>query len=146
MAVIYDRPVLLNERQAGVTIEGALKQNIIAIQRLAVDTHGFTHFAMAAAKLLGFDLTPRLADLASRKLFLPHDVSVPARLESMVKRVGMSRAAWQGWDGLLHLILSTARYEAFGTCFSLNSLPAPHAWFTSSNREISFYQSATFAR
>jgi len=105
-AVIYDQPVLLNERQAGVAIEGALKQNIIAIQRLAVDTHGFTHFAMAAAKLLGFDLAPRLADLASRKLFLPHDVSVPASLEPMVERVGVSRAAREGWDGLLHLILS----------------------------------------
>lgn len=62
--------VLLNERQAGVAIEGALKQKVCELQRLAVDTHGFTYFAMAAAKLLGFDLAPRLADLASRKLHL----------------------------------------------------------------------------
>jgi hypothetical protein len=54
---------------------------------------------MAAAKFLGFDLAPRSANLASRKLILPHDVSVPARLEAMVERVGVSRAARQGWDG-----------------------------------------------
>lgn len=105
-AVIYDQPVLLNERQAGVAIEGALKQKVCELQRLAVDTHGFTYFAMAAAKLLGFDLAPRLADLASRKLHLPHGVVVPPSLEPMVERVGVSRAARQGWDGLLHLILS----------------------------------------
>lgn len=105
-AVIYDQPVLLNERQAGVAIEGALKQKLCELQRLAVDTHGFTYFAMAAAKLLGFDLARRLADLASRKLHLPHGVLVPPSLEPMVERVQVSRAARQGWDGLLHLILS----------------------------------------
>jgi hypothetical protein len=97
--VIYDQPVLLNEQQAGVAIEGALKQNIIAIP-----TSGCRHawvYALrnAAAKLLGFDLAPRLADLASRKLLLPHDISVPASLEPMVERVGVSRAARRGWNG-----------------------------------------------
>jgi hypothetical protein len=28
---------------------------------MPVDAHGFTHFAMALAKLIGFDLCPRLA-------------------------------------------------------------------------------------
>lgn len=105
-AIIYDQPVLLNLRQAGVAIEGALNQKVCELQRLAVDTHGFTHFAMAAAKLLGFDLAPRLADLATRKLYLPHDVSVPQSLEPMVVRVKISRLAKEGWDGLLHVIMS----------------------------------------
>ena len=105
-AIIYDQPVLLNQRQAGVAIEGALKQKVGELQRLAVDTHGFTYFAMAAAKLLGFDLAPRLADLASRKLYLPEGVVVPTSLESMVQRVKVSRLAREGWDGLLHLIMS----------------------------------------
>ncbi|WP_083274944.1 Tn3 family transposase [Novosphingobium resinovorum] len=61
---------------------------------------------MAAAKLLGFDLAPRLADIASRKLHLPHGVLVPPSLEPMVERIRISRAARQGWDGLLHLVLS----------------------------------------
>jgi TnpA family transposase len=50
---------LLNERQAGAAIEG-------------VDTHGYTDVAMAIAKLLGFDLWPRLKALKDRHLFLPH--------------------------------------------------------------------------
>ncbi len=105
-AIIYDQPVLLNLRQAGVAIEGALNQKVCELQRLAVDTHGFTHFAMAAAKLLGFDLAPRLADLATRKLYLPDGVAVPQTLEPMVVRVKVSRLAKEGWDSLLHVIMS----------------------------------------
>ena len=103
---IYDQPIVLNRRQAGVAIEGALKQKIIELQRVAVDTHGFTHFALAAAKLLGFDLSPRLAGLASRKLYLPQGVKVPTALEPMVERVRISRLAREGWDGMLQLVSS----------------------------------------
>lgn len=105
-AIIYDQPVQLNQRQAGVAIDGALNQKVSDLQRLSVDTHGFTHFAMAAAKLLGFDLAPRLSDIASRKLYLPDGVAVPVRLEPMVERIKISRLAREGWEGLLHLILS----------------------------------------
>jgi len=105
-AIIYDNPVVLNQRQAGVAIEGALRQKIAELQSVAVDTHGFTHFAMAAAKLLGFDLLPRLANLADRKLYLPPGVKVPAELEAMVSRVKITPMARRGWDGLLHLSAS----------------------------------------
>jgi hypothetical protein len=59
--IIYDQAIVLNQRQAGAAIEGVLQQQIAALQRLAVDTHGFTHLAMGLAKVLGFDLCPRLA-------------------------------------------------------------------------------------
>ncbi len=63
-ALIYDQPVVLMQRQAGVAIEGIVRQQAAAdIERLAVDTHGFTQFGMAAAKVLGFDLCPRLKGL-----------------------------------------------------------------------------------
>jgi hypothetical protein len=44
-----------------------------------VDTHGFTHFAMALAKLTGFDLCPQLASLKDRKLYLPRGLEIPDR-------------------------------------------------------------------
>ena len=68
---------MLNRRQAGAAIEGAMRQQHVELEKLAVDTHGFTYFAMALAKLLGFDLCPRLADLGDRKLFVPRGIEVP---------------------------------------------------------------------
>ena len=97
---------MLNQRQAGVAIEGVLQQQIATLQRLAVDTHGFTHFAMGLAKLLGFDLCPRLAGFSGRKLYLPRGISVPARLEPIVERVPLGRTARKGWDGFQHIAAS----------------------------------------
>ncbi|MEQ1515900.1 MAG: Tn3 family transposase [Usitatibacteraceae bacterium] len=105
-SIIYDRPILLNIRQAGAALEGAVEQKVIDLQRLAVDTHGFTHFAMATAKLLGFDLSPRLADLSNRKLYLPQGVVVPPELEPVVERIRPGRTSREGWDGLLKLVAS----------------------------------------
>ncbi|MEP6869189.1 MAG: Tn3 family transposase [Novosphingobium sp.] len=115
-SIIYDRPILLNTRQAGAALEGAVEQKIIDLQRLAVDTHGFTHFAMGAAKLLGFDLSPRLADLSNRKLYLPKGVAVPEHLEPVVERVNIGRVSREGWDGMLKLVASLkAGYGAVAT-------------------------------
>ena len=53
---------MLHQRQAGAAIEGVVRQTAVAtLERLAVDTHGYTDFGMAIAKLLGFDLCPRLS-------------------------------------------------------------------------------------
>jgi TnpA family transposase len=86
--VVYDQPIVLNERQAGVAIEGVEQHNRsedrIRLSLLAVDTHGYAHFAMTQSKLLGFDLCPRLADLNSRKLHVPIGTVVPAVLQSIV--------------------------------------------------------------
>jgi TnpA family transposase len=111
--ILYDQPVLLNKRQAGVALEGAVKQNLIGLQRLAVDTHGFTHFAMAMAKLLGFDLCPRIAGLKHRKIFLPADIAVPPALSPIVERIALGRQARAGWDGLLRL--ATSLKDGYGS-------------------------------
>ncbi len=52
--ILYHQPIVLNRRQAGAAIEGALRQRQVGqLERVAVDTHGFTHFAMALAKVVG---------------------------------------------------------------------------------------------
>lgn len=82
----YDQPIVLNRRQAGVAIEGMVRQQAVEdLGLLAVDTHGFTYFAMMVSKLLGFDLCPRLADLKSRRLHVPVDSEVPDALKAIVE-------------------------------------------------------------
>ena len=58
--IVYDQPLLLSTRQAGAAIEGTVRQSLTRLERVAVDTHGYTDLGMAVAKLLGFDLCPRL--------------------------------------------------------------------------------------
>ncbi len=106
-ALIHDQPIVLNQRQAGAAIEGALRQDAAEIDRLAVDTHGVTHFSMALAKLLGFDICPRLARLSERKLYTFRDTNVPTILEPIVSRTLSRRSVALGWDGLLRVAAST---------------------------------------
>ena len=49
--IVYAQPIVLNERQAGADIN--------------------TYFAMALARLLRFDLCPRLKELKQRHLYVP---------------------------------------------------------------------------
>lgn len=76
-AIAWDQPILLNTRQAGAAIEGALRHT--GIERLAVDTHGYTHFAAGIGKALGIELCVRPSGLADRKLYLPRGFAVPMR-------------------------------------------------------------------
>jgi TnpA family transposase len=102
--ILYDQPIVLNRRQAGPAIEGALRQqHVDRLERVAVDTHGFTHFAMALAKLVGFDLCPRLARLKKRKLYLPRGLDVPEGLRPCMAEIVSRRAIARGWEGLLRL-------------------------------------------
>ncbi|WP_282611243.1 Tn3 family transposase [Pelagibius sp. Alg239-R121] len=105
-SVIYDQPIVLNRRQAGVAIEGALRQSHVELEKLAVDTHGFTHFAMALAKLLGLDLCPRMANLSERKLLVPRGLDIPPVLEPVTERVPLGAKVKNGWDGLVRLAAS----------------------------------------
>lgn len=72
--------------------------------RLAADTHGFNHFAMGLATLLG--LCPCPAGLSGRKPYLSRGISVPALLEPIVEPVPLGRTAPKGWDGLQHIAAS----------------------------------------
>lgn len=127
-AIAYDQPVLLNRRQAGAAIEGALGH--AGIERLAVDTHGYTNFAMGLAKLTGIDLCPRLANLADRKLHVPRGFTVPTPLADVTRCTIGQGAIAKGWDGLLHLSASvkhgwcpaTWALDRFGTAAKGNAV------------------------
>lgn len=108
--IVYDQPIVLNERQAGPAIEGVVRYNDssdrMRLSLLAVDTHGYTNPGMAIAKLLGFDLCPRLRDLAERKLFLPRSLEAPEGLDHVLVRDVSLKAIRKGWDELLRLAAS----------------------------------------
>ena len=73
--IFYDQPVLLNERQAGVALEGMVRQTAVEdVGQLAVDTHGYTDFAMGLGKLLRCDLCPHLADIKAPSVARSRDI------------------------------------------------------------------------
>lgn len=101
--IVYDQPLLLATRQAGAAIEGAIRQSITCLARLAVDTHGYTDFAMLIAKLLGFDLCPRLYSMHDRHLHVPRGFDVPGALVNLVRQDVPLVPIHAGWDQLLHV-------------------------------------------
>ena len=101
--VFYAQPVVLNERQAGPAIEGMVRQEHIHASQLAVDTHGYTDFAMTQARLLGFDLCPRLKSLNERRLFVPQGWRVPEALRPVCSAgVDLDKIP-EYWDALVNL-------------------------------------------
>ncbi|KVD49416.1 Tn3 family transposase [Burkholderia ubonensis] len=105
--IFYDQPIVLNERQAGVAIEGAIRQEgTDDVAQLAVDTHGYTDFGMAVARGLGFDLCPRLAHLRDRRLHVPVSISVPEALAAVVDRDVQLDAIEVIWDDFVRLVAS----------------------------------------
>ena len=97
---------MVTERQAGVAIEGVVRQQEIAIAQLAVDTHGFTNFGMGISRPLGFDLCARLRGMRHRRLFVPKGVRVPRRLKPIVDRNVSLKDFENEWDGLVRLAAS----------------------------------------
>jgi len=109
--VIYDQPIVHNERQAPAAVEGVEQHNARAgdstqLSLLAVDTHGYTYVAMTVAKLLGFDLCPQLRELAERRLYLPRSIELPENLERIAVTNVSEPAITKGWDELLRLVAS----------------------------------------
>ncbi len=105
--VIYDQPIVLGQRQAGAAIEGVVRQSAAElVERLAVDTHGYTDFAMAMAKLLGFDLCPRLKDLRDRRLHIPRELGVPDELIAVVNQDVTLTQIEANWDQLVRIAAS----------------------------------------
>jgi TnpA family transposase len=102
--IVYDQPLLLSTRQAGAAIEGAVRQSLTRLERLAVDTHGYTDLAMAVAKLLGFDLCPRLYSLRDRHLHLPRRFEVPTAIADIVQQDVSLEPIRENWDELLRLV------------------------------------------
>src|SRR5574338_501155 len=86
---------------------------------LAVDTHGYTDFAMLLAKLLGFDLCPRLRDLKQRKLYVPAGFDVPENLLPVTVRSLRLELFEEWWDELTRLAASvlTGKTSAIDVMF-----------------------------
>lgn len=104
--IFHAQPFVLNERQAGVAIEGVIRQERLETSQLAVDTHGYTDFAMALARLLGFDLCPRLNELKQRHLFVPRGTKVPAEIAAVCEANVDIALIEKHWDSLVHLAAS----------------------------------------
>lgn len=109
--VIYDQPIVHNERQSSAALEGVEHYNVRVeeskrLSRLAVDTHGYTYVGMTVAKLLGFDLCPQLRDIAERRLYLPRSIALPENLERIAVTNVAESAITKGWDELLRLVAS----------------------------------------
>ena len=105
--IFHAQPLILNDqRQAGAAIEGVVRHEELDITQLAVDTHGHTDFAMALAKLLGFDLCPRLKSLKDRHLFLPRGTSIPAGVQEICRASVDLRRIHSHWEQIVHLVAS----------------------------------------
>jgi len=105
--IIYDQPRVLHQRQAGAAIEGVVRQTAAAkVERLAVDTHGYTDVGMAIGKLLGLDLWPRLSHLRDRRLHVPRGLSVPAVLAPVVEPDVSLPQVEAAWDQLIRVAAS----------------------------------------
>jgi TnpA family transposase len=108
--IVYNQSIVLNERQAGVAIEGVIRHNENrddgGVLRLSVDTHGYTNVGMAVSKLLGFDLCPRLRNLSERKLYLPRRLAAPDGLASVLAYEISIKVIRDGWEELLRLVAS----------------------------------------
>ena len=102
--IVYDQPLLLATRQAGAAIEGAVRQSVTRLERVAVDTHGYTDFGMSIAKLSGFDLCPRLYSLRDRQLHVPRGFEVPDDLRPLIQADVSLEAVEAGWDELLRVV------------------------------------------
>jgi TnpA family transposase len=105
--IFHAQPLILNDqRQAGAAIEGVIRHEELDITQLAVDTHGHTDFAMALAKLLGFDLCPRLKALKDRHLFLPRGMAIPASVQEICRASVDLERIRSHWEQIVHLVAS----------------------------------------
>jgi TnpA family transposase len=105
-AISYAQPIVLNERQAGAAIEGVVRDERLETAQLAVDTHGYTDVAMTLARLLGFDLCPRLKALKDRHLFIARGTAVPEAIRSICHaRIDVQKIVAH-WESIVHLVAS----------------------------------------
>ena len=71
-ACIYSQLKRCSSSEVAAMIEGVLRHcTDLEVQRNYVDSHGQSHVAVAFSYLLGFQLMPRLKDIAAQKLHRP---------------------------------------------------------------------------
>jgi TnpA family transposase len=101
--ISYDQPIIINEREAGPAIEGAIRSPSSKIEAVAVDTKGHTHFAAGFAKVLTLDLYPRLHKLKYQQLFVPKGIDVPDTLTPIIGPTVSLNAIKRDWDEFVRL-------------------------------------------
>ncbi|GLQ45946.1 putative transposase [Dyella lipolytica] len=106
--IFNDQPVVVGDRQAGVALEGVLRQHAVAIRQLAVDTHGQTEFSIFLGKLVQRDICPRLRDASGHKLYVTPSITVPENLAGIIARQRIDIAKVEPiWDECVRLAAST---------------------------------------
>ena len=121
--MIHDQPLVVNQRQAGAALEGALRHDGGSPENVAVDTRGVVHFSMGLGKLLSFDICPRLARLADRKRYVFKDTKIPETCEPIVSQTLSRRAIALGWGGLMRRAASTQA----GWCSAVWAVERPNS-------------------
>ena len=105
-AYAYSQPHVVNNRQAGVAIQGVVMQTDIQILRLAVDTHGYTDVGLGFAKALGFDLCSRIRDMKDLDLTMPRGYKVPEVLKGVVSCGVKESVIHERWDEFVRVVAS----------------------------------------
>jgi len=81
---IYSQLKKCSSSEVANMIEGVLKHcTDMKVEKQFVDTHGQSEVAFAFCRLLGFELMPRLKNIASQKLYLP-DLSLKKELKNLL--------------------------------------------------------------
>lgn len=81
-----------------------MRQVDLEIAQLAEDTHGYTEFAIALAKLLGFDLCSRLKAPKDRHLIVPRGTEIPQNFRPICHPdTDVSKIVAQR-DAIVHLV------------------------------------------
>lgn len=76
------------------------------IERIAVDTHGYTDFAMGLARLLGFELCPPLKSLSNHMLYVLKGFVILDNTESIVRTTLNLSMIEAQWDELVRVVAS----------------------------------------
>ena len=91
-------------RQVGAAIDGRMRQVITELLRVSVDTHGYTDMGMACSKLAGFDLCPRVHNMADRKLHVLRGMKIPKSIADHVIEDVSLNSIREHWSSLLRLV------------------------------------------
>ncbi len=102
--IVYDQPLPLMTRQVGAAIDGRMRQVITELLRVSVDTHGYTDMGMACSKLAGFDLCPRVHNMADRKLHVLRGMKIPKSIADHVIEDVSLNSIREHWSSLLRLV------------------------------------------
>jgi hypothetical protein len=106
--IVYDQPIILNHRPAGAAIEGALRQDLVDLERVAVDTR--TALRISPWRSPSWSALTCVSDwpagLKDRKLYLPRGLDIPDRLRPIAHETISRRAITRGGEPLLRIAAS----------------------------------------